>query len=120
MNEISFTAHKNFLKNETFNTDNEIIEYSKNLFDKIISEHKSENPRIIGVSLYNLEDEETKQLSFEHAKTEKNQKVAKVIDEINERFGARTIHSAYTLKSNDMHTKIPFGSTRYLDKNIGK
>ena len=122
MNEHHFVAHKNFLKNETFNTDTEIMEYTKNLYDEIIEENrgKSENPRIIGVSLYKLEDEETKQLSFEHERIEKNEKIAKVIDEINQRFGSRTVHSAYTLKTNDMHTKIPFGSTRYLDKNIGK
>ncbi len=122
MNEHHFVAHKNFLKNETFNTDAEIMEYTRNLYAEIIEENrgKSENPRIIGVSLYKLEDEETKQLSFEHERIEKNEKVAKVIDEINQRFGSRTVHSAYTLKTNDMHTKIPFGSTRYLDKNIGK
>ncbi|MBP5512020.1 hypothetical protein J6X90_01360 [Candidatus Saccharibacteria bacterium] len=122
MNEHHFVAHKNFLRSETFNTDSEIMEYTKNLYDEIIEENriKSENPRIIGVSLYKLEDEETKQLSFEHERIEKNAKVAKVIDEINQRFGSRTVHSAYTLKTNDMHTKIPFGSTRYLDKNIGK
>lgn len=122
MNENSFTVHKNFLKNTTFNTNSEIIEYSQNLYDEIITENKekSQNPRIIGVSLYKLEEEETKQLTFEHQKIEKNEKVSKVIDEINQRFGTRTIHSAYTLKTNDMHTKIPFGSTRYLDKNIGQ
>ena len=122
LTEHSFTAHKNYLKDETFNTDSDIINFSKELYDQIIAENKgkSNNPRIIGVSLYKLEDDETMQLSFEYEKSEKAKKVAKVVDEINHRFGSRTVHSAYTLKSNDMHTKIPFGSTRYLDKNIGK
>lgn len=121
MSERSFYMHKNILKNETFSTDSDIIEYSKNLFDEILKEAKSDNPRIIGVTLYKLEDTETKQLSFGHEKREKSKEVAKVVDEINQRFGSRTVHSAYTLKTNeDMHTKIPFGSTRYLDKNIGK
>lgn len=122
LSENNFTAHKNFLKNETFNTDSDIVSFSKELYDAIIKENrdKSNNPRVIGVSLYKLEEEETSQLSFDHEKSEKAKKVAKVIDEINHRFGSRTVHSAYTLKSNDMHTKIPFGSTRYLDKNIGK
>lgn len=121
MSERSFYMHKNILKNETFSTDSDIIEYSKNLFNEILKEAKSDNPRIIGVTLYKLEDTETKQLSFGHEKQEKSKEVAKVIDEINQRFGSRTVHSAYTLKTNeDMHTKIPFGSTRYLDKNIGK
>ena len=121
MSERSFYIHKNILKNETFSTDSDIIEYSKNLFNEILKEAKSDNPRIIGVTLYKLDDTETKQLSFGHEKQEKSKEVAKVIDEINQRFGSRTVHSAYTLKTNeDMHTKIPFGSTRYLDKNIGK
>ena len=121
MSERSFYIHKNILKNETFSTDSDIIEYSKNLFNEILKEAKSDNPRIIGVTLYKLEDTETKQLSFGHEKQEKSKEVAKVVDEINQRFGSRTVHSAYTLKTNeDMHTKIPFGSTRYLDKNIGK
>ena len=122
LTEHSFTAHKNYLKDETFNTDSDIISFSKELYDQIIAENKgkSNNPRVIGVSLYKLEDDETMQLSFEHEKSEKAKKVAKAVDEINHRFGSRTVHSAYTLKSNDMHTKIPFGSTRYLDKNIGK
>lgn len=120
MNEHSFTMHKNYLKTETFNTDDKIIEYSRNLFDELLKEAKSDNPRIIGVTLYKLEENETKQLSFEHEKDEKSEKIAKTVDEINKRFGSRTVHSAYTLKTNDMHTKIPFGSTRYLDKNIGK
>ena len=122
LTENHFTAHKNILKNETFNTDSDIVSFSKELYDAIIKENRdrSNNPRVIGVSLYKLEEEETNQLSFDHEKSEKAQKVAKVIDEINQRFGSRTVHSAYTLKSNDMHTKIPFGSTRYLDKNIGK
>ena len=122
LSENNFTAHKNFLKDHTFNTDIEIIEYSKQLFEDIIKENanKSNNPRIIGVSLYKLETEPTKQLTFGYEKNEKAAKVAEVVDAINNRFGSRTVHSAYTLKSNDMHTKIPFGSTRYLDKNIGK
>ena len=122
LSEDSFTVHKNYLKNVAFNTNSEIIEYSKNLFDQILDENaeKSTNPRIIGISLYKLEAEKAKQLDFYHEKTEKAEKIAKTIDEINQRFGARTVHSAYTLETNDMHTKIPFGSTRYLDKNIGQ
>ena len=122
LSENNFTSHKNFLKDHTFNTDLEIIEYSKQLFEDIIkvNANKSNNPRIIGVSLYKLETKPTKQLTFGYEKNEKAAKVAEVVDAINNRFGSRTVHSAYTLKSNDMHTKIPFGSTRYLDKNIGK
>jgi len=114
------SIHKNMLLKTTFNTNAEIVELAEELFEQIIKESHNKTPRLISVTLYKLVDSESKQLSFEHEKIEKNQKVAKVIDEINDRFGSRTIHSAYTLKSNDMHTKVPFGSTRYLDKNIGK
>ncbi len=122
LSEKSFTTHKNYLKTEVFHTNHEIIKYTEELYDQIIKENQNEsnNPRIIGVSLYKLEDEDAKQLRLDQTAIEKASKVSKVIDEINQRFGSRTIHSAYTLKSNDMHTKIPFGSTRYLDKNIGK
>ncbi|MBP5674821.1 hypothetical protein J6W91_00640 [Candidatus Saccharibacteria bacterium] len=118
--EGSNTEHKNILKKEAFSTNSEIIKHGKELFESIISENKFKNPRMISVTLYKLEKDKSKQLTFEHEKIEKDEKVSKVIDEINERFGARTVHSAYTLKSNDMHTKIPFGSTRYLDKSLGK
>ena len=122
LTEAPETVQKKFLKKTTFNANSEIVEYAKELFNQIINENKARyiNPRLIGVTLYNLEQEETKQLDFEHKKSEKAQKISETIDQINQRFGARTIHSAYTLKTNDMHTKIPFGSTRYLDKNIGK
>ncbi len=121
LSEDHFTVHKNILKKDTFSSDKDIIELSKQLFDKIIEETKSrsKNPRIIGISLYKLSTEPTKQLDFEHEKSEKFEKVSKTIDEINKRFGQRTVHSAYTLKTNEVRTKIPFGSTRYLDKNIG-
>lgn len=118
--EGSSTEHKNILKKEAFSTNSEIIKHGKELFESIISENKFKIPRMISVTLYKLEKDKSKQLTFEHEKIEKDEKVSKVIDEINERFGARTVHSAYTLKSNDMHTKIPFGSTRYLDKSLGR
>ena len=118
--EGSSTEHKNILKKEAFSTNSEIIKHGKELFESIISENKFKIPRMISVTLYKLENDKSKQLTFEHEKIEKDEKVSKVIDEINKRFGARTVHSAYTLKSNDMHTKIPFGSTRYLDKSLGK
>lgn len=118
--EGSSTEHKNILKKEAFSTNSEIIKHGKELFESIISENKFKIPRMISITLYKLEKDKSKQLTFEHEKIEKAEKVSKVIDEINERFGARTVHSAYTLKSNDMHTKIPFGSTRYLDKSLGR
>jgi DNA polymerase-4 len=113
------TIHKNILQKHTICSDTEIIKLTKELFNQIIQEAPDQNPRIIGVTAYKLEKEEEKQLDLFNKNNEKAKKISKTIDEINQKFGARTIHSAYTLKTNDMHAKIPFGSTRYLDKNIG-
>jgi DNA polymerase-4 len=113
------TIHKNILQKHTICSDAEIIKLTKELFNQIIQEAPDQNPRIIGVTAYKLEKEEEKQLDLFNKNNEKAKKISKTIDEINQKFGARTIHSAYTLKTNDMHAKIPFGSTRYLDKNIG-
>ena len=45
----------------------------------------------------------------------REQQLVSAIDDINRRFGERTVHSADTLESNETVTvKIPFGSTRYL------
>ena len=39
-------------------------------------------------------------------------------DTINLRFGSRTIHYADSCGTDHVKTKIPFGSTRYLDHSI--
>lgn len=69
----------------------------------------------IGVSCYLLEDDLGDQLSFFGDELAREQSVTNAVDEINQRFGTRTIHAADTLGTGGhMHQKIPFGSTRYL------
>ena len=54
------------------------------------------------------------QLSLFGDELAREQQTTWAIDEINQRYGARTIHAASTLNTEAVRTKIPFGSTRYL------
>lgn len=69
----------------------------------------------IGVSCYLLEDDLGDQLSFFGDELAREQHITEAIDDINQRFGPRTIHAADTLGTGrHVQQKIPFGSTRYL------
>lgn len=69
----------------------------------------------IGVHCYQLEDGLGDQVVLFGDALAKEQQVTQAVDEINLRYGERTIHSANTLDSGQfVKTKIPFGSTRYL------
>jgi hypothetical protein len=71
--------------------------------------------REIGVHCYHLEDGLSDQLTLFGDELAREQQVTWAIDEINQRYGERTIHAADTLESGMyVKTKIPFGSTRYL------
>ena len=74
--------------------------------------------RIIGITLYKLQSHPNLQLCFYQNEIENGQNICAAIDEINLRFGARTIHSARSMGTNHIKTKIPFGSVRYLDHSI--
>ncbi|HRJ90595.1 MAG TPA: hypothetical protein PLU21_00115 [Candidatus Saccharibacteria bacterium] len=69
----------------------------------------------IGVTCYELSDNKDPQLSLFGDELARERHITSAIDEINARYGGRTIHSANTLGT-DMYVKqkIPFGSTRYL------
>jgi len=75
-----------------------------------------ERIREIGVSCYALEDGDARdQLSLFGDEIVREQQVTSAIDELNRRFGDRTVHSADTLGTGKfVKQKIPFGSTRYL------
>ncbi len=74
-----------------------------------------DNLREIGVHCYDLIEAENSQLSLFADEIIRERQVVEAIDEINKRFGDRTIHSADTLDTGIyVKTKIPFGSTRYL------
>lgn len=71
--------------------------------------------REIGVHAYHLSDGLGNQMSLFGDELAREQQVVWAIDEINQRYGERTIHAADTLHSSHIvKTKIPFGSTRYL------
>ena len=71
--------------------------------------------REIGVNCYYLTDGMSDQLTLFSDELVRDQQVTWAVDEINKRYGDRTIHSADTLGTGIyVKAKIPFGSTRYL------
>jgi DNA polymerase IV len=73
------------------------------------------NLKEIGVSCYELDDGLADQLSLFGDELAREQQVTNAVDQINRRFGDRTIHAADTLAAGTfLKPKIPFGSTRYL------
>lgn len=74
-----------------------------------------EHLKEIGVSCYELSENEDPQLSLFGDQIAAERRVTDAVDEINQRYGTRVIHSADTLGTGDfVKQKIPFGSTRYL------
>lgn len=70
---------------------------------------------MIAVTCYHLHDDTTSQLSLFGDELARERHVTWAIDEINARWGERTIHSGSTTGMKDVvKTKIPFGSTRYM------
>lgn len=71
--------------------------------------------REIGVNCYELSDDIDRQLSLFGDQIASEKHLVKAIDEVNSRYGDRTIHAADTLGTGIyVKQKIPFGSTRYL------
>jgi DNA polymerase IV len=69
----------------------------------------------IGVTCYELSHDDNSQLSLFGDELAKTGRLTSAVDEINNRYGRRVIHSADTLETNSfVKQKIPFGSTRYL------
>lgn len=73
------------------------------------------NLKEIGISCYQLEDGCDDQLSLFGDELARERLITDAIDEINQRYGDRTIHAAHTIGTETLvKQKIPFGSTRYL------
>lgn len=69
----------------------------------------------IGVTCYQLSDDDDQQLSLFGDQTARQRQVTQAVDDINYRYGTRAIHAADTLGTDDfIKQKIPFSSTRYL------
>ncbi len=105
--------HVQFITKEAFNSDHEIARLARQLFKKLPCP-----VRIIGITLYKLQPTADAQLCLEQDKKDHIAKICTTTDKINLRFGARKIHCADTLGTEQVKCKIPFGSTRYLDRSI--
>lgn len=102
--------HASSLSPLPFHSDQMIFRIAKQLFDRAPDDVKE-----IGVHVYELQPAVEHQLSLFHEEIIRERQVTQAIDTINQRFGERTVHSADTLGTGIyVHTKIPFGSTRYL------
>ncbi len=102
--------HSSSLSILPFSSDQTIFAQAKRLFDKAPDGLKE-----IGIHCYELEPIEDPQISLFHDQIVREQQVTSAIDDINKRYGERTIHSADTLGTGIyVKQKIPFGSTRYL------
>lgn len=102
--------HARRMASAPFFSDQAIYAQASQLF-----EQAPERIKEIGVTCYELSDDNDTQLSLFGDQLAQEKLIIAAIDEINERYGDRSIHSADTLDTNDfVKQKIPFGSTRYL------
>ena len=106
-------SHKSAILKRAIVTDQDICRNASQLFAQLPSP-----ARIIGVTLYKLQRYPDAQLTFYQNQLDRAENVCAAIDKINYRFGARKIHSAASHGTEHVKTKIPFGSTRYLDHSI--
>lgn len=103
--------HAKHLAPLPFYSDAAIWQIARQLFEQA----PAGDVREIGIHCYHLHDDMGDQLSIFGDDLAREQRQVGAIDEINSRYGRRTIHSADTLPTNDyVRAKIPFGSTRYL------
>lgn len=105
--------HRQLIGKEAFNTDHEIARLAKQLYAKLPCP-----ARIIGITLYKLQLHADQQLCLEQSRKDHIDAICIAEDKINLRFGARKIHCADSLGTEQVKCKIPFGSTRYLDHSI--
>ena len=101
--------HKNILLHEPIHTDADIIRVARELFKDFPAPL-----RIVGVTLYKIQDKPQAQLSLEQDKIERDNRLCQATDIINRRFGDRTIFCADSFGTELVKVKIPFGSTRFL------
>jgi DNA polymerase-4 len=102
--------HASFMAPSAFYTNQTIYTLARQLFVQAPT-----NLREIGLHCYELQPMGESQLSLFEDTIVREHHIAGAIDDINKRYGERTLHSADTLGTGIyVHTKIPFGSTRYL------
>lgn len=101
--------HRSSLSSLPFYSDSSIFYQAELLFRDAPG-----NLKEIGVHCYDLQPVDDNQLSLFSDDIVRERQITKAVDDINQRFGDRTIHSADTLRTDFVKAKIPFGSTRYL------
>jgi DNA polymerase-4 len=101
--------HRCHLAQLPFATDQTIWHIARELFAGAPSDIRE-----IGVTCYKVCVPADEQLSLFGEELLRERKITSAKDDINLRFGPRTIHSAETLQTSQVKAKIPFGSTRYL------
>lgn len=102
--------HSRRMATMPFFSDQAIYAQAEQLF-----RYAPDNIRSIGVSVYEISDDIDPQLSLFGDELARERSISGAVDDINERFGSRVIHSADTLGTGEyVKQKIPFGSTRYL------
>ncbi len=102
--------HARYMASMPFFSDQTIYTLAERLFQNAPSDMKE-----VGITCYELGPNNDTQLSIFGDELAHDRAIIGAIDDINARYGERTIHSADTLGT-DMYVKqkIPFGSTRYL------
>lgn len=85
------------------------------LAERVFMSAPAKGIKMISVTCYHLSDGLGNQLSLFGDELARERAMVGAIDDINSRYGERTIHSADTLGTGIyVKQKIPFGSTRYL------
>ena len=105
--------HRAHIRKTVFNTDQDILQSARELFADFPAPL-----RIIGITLYKIQAQPEQQLCFDQSTIDAREQLCLAADNINLRFGSRTIHYADSCGTDHVKTKIPFGSTRYLDHSI--
>ncbi|NCS83077.1 hypothetical protein GW746_01525, partial [Candidatus Saccharibacteria bacterium] len=102
--------HASYLAPLPFFSDQAIYILAQRLFHRAPG-----NIREIGIHCYQLEESDDSQLGLFADELLQEQGMTRAIDDLNHRFGERTVHSADTLGTGIyVKQKIPFGGTRYL------
>lgn len=95
-NKFKRYSHQKKLKNQV-NSYNEIYNYSKEILNEF---YKNEKIRLIGIRLDDLKEEKTYQTSLFDKESEKDEKIDKIIDQINDKYGKPVLKRASNIDNN--------------------
>lgn len=95
-NKFKRYSHQKKLKNQV-NSYNEIYNYSKEILNEF---YKNEKIRLIGIRLDDLKEEKNYQTSLFDKEPEKDEKIDKIIDQINDKYGKPVLKRASNIDNN--------------------